>query len=154
MGEGVGGSGKERKMDQAMGEQGGGMDVTPNGVTITWKELDNDKVLSEVRYCGYREYAAAIDACDKKLPKALGKTEMKVLDVLKKHAHGKVTPLWSKTVIFGDTVKGLTKTEKAAVVCLVRRGLVKIWKIGVDGLNHDGKHEAGYRHLWECMSAQ
>lgn len=112
--------------------------------------LENEKVVHEVSYCGYGEYRAAIEACDKSLPKALGKLEKKVLERMRERFHGQMTKVWSKTLLFGDVAKGLTKTELAALVMLVRRGLVKVTMVPVCGTESSGLPAAGYRHLWEC----
>jgi hypothetical protein len=112
--------------------------------------LENEKVIHEVCFCGYGEYRAAIDACDKRLPKALGKTEVRVLQRMKERFHGQMTTVWSKTLLFGDVAKGLTKVELAALVMLVRRGLVKVSMVPVSGVEASGLPAGGYRHLWEC----
>lgn len=115
--------------------------------------VENEKLVHEVSFCGYGEYRAAIEACDKVLPKALSKTEMTVLDRVRGRFDGQLTKVWSKTLLFGDVAKGLKKTELAALVTLVRRGLIKVTMVPVCGTEESGIAAGGYRHLWECTPA-
>lgn len=115
--------------------------------------VENEKLVHEVSFCGYGEFGAAIQACDKKLPKALTKTERAVLDRVRDRFDGKLTKVWSKTLLFGDVAKGMKKLEIAALVSLVRRGRIKVTIVPVSGTEESGMPAAGYRHLWECGQA-
>lgn len=115
--------------------------------------VENEKLVHEVSFCGYREYSAAIQACDKPLTKALSKTELVVLDRVRGRFDGKLTKVWSKTLLYGDVAKGLKKIELAALVTLVRRGLIKVTMVPVSGTEESGLPAGGYRHLWECSQA-
>ena len=136
------------------------MDRDPMGVTMSGVMragdgvVENEKLVHEVSFCGYGEYSAAIGACDKALPKKLTKTETAVLASVRSRFDGKLTTVWSRTLLFGDVAKGLKKSELAALVTLVRRGLIKVTMVPVCGTEQSGLPAAGYRHLWECAEAQ
>lgn len=92
-------------------------------------ELINEELIREVRLSGYVLYEAAIKACNVDLPKTLGKTESSVLSKLKKqHDPKEMHPYIYRTLLFGPIAKSLSKTEMAALVKLVRRGLIRAYK--------------------------
>lgn len=97
-------------------------------------ELFNERLITEVRFCGYVQYDAAIKACDVKLSSRLGKIESEVLDKMKTW-DDRTMPDVSKALLFGSAFRRLSKSELAAVVKLVRRGLIKFYRSfgGSDG---------------------
>lgn len=97
-------------------------------------ELFNERLITEVRFCGYAQYEAAIKACDVKLSSRLGKIEADVLTKMKPW-HEQTMPDVSRALLFGSAFRGLSKSELAAVVKLARRGLIKFYRSfgGSDG---------------------
>lgn len=115
--------------------------------------VENEKLIHEVSFCGYGEYRAAIDACDKPLAKSMSKTEAAVLEKVRSRFHGQLTAVWHRTLLFGDVAKGMKKPELVALVTLVRRGLIKVTRVPVCGTEESGVAAGGWRHLWECAEA-
>jgi hypothetical protein len=90
-------------------------------------ELVNDRLVHEVRLCGYPQYDTAIKACDTRLPMQLGKAE---IEALKKLAawNGQTMPDVRRALLFAKAFDTMSRQHQAALVKLVRRGLVKIYR--------------------------
>lgn len=91
-------------------------------------DLINEDLIREVRFCGHPMYQEAITACDVTLSRNLGKVESSVLAKLSKHDPSELMPYVFRTLLFGPITKSLSKSELAALVKLVRRGLIKVYK--------------------------
>lgn len=94
---------------------------------LTAGECFNDRLVTEVRFCGYAQYDTAIRACDVKLSSRLGKSEIDVLAKVRK-LDGESIPDVARALLFGSAFKGMKKGELAALVKLVRRGVLKIYR--------------------------
>lgn len=90
-------------------------------------EFFNDRLVKEVRYCGYHQYEAAIKACDVKLTPRPGKVEIEVLMKMKTWDE-KMIPDVNRALLFGSAFRGMSKSELAALVKLVRRKLIKVYR--------------------------
>lgn len=115
------------------------------------KRDDRDKLVHEIAFCRYAEYATVVKAAEMPLPVKVSKTETALLERLSKSHQGALTAIWSKALLFGDVAKGLKMPEKAALVKLVRRGLVKVYVVQACGQNDQGQAVGGWRHLWEVL---
>jgi hypothetical protein len=110
---------------------------------FAWIEDESEKVVREVMFCGYAGYKSEIAACDAPLPRAVSKTETGVLEHIRNKFAGKVTPLVSRSLLFGDVVKGFTVGKRVALIKLVRRGMVKVAKVPGQG------DRQRFGHYWE-----
>lgn len=117
------------------------------------KQLENERQVREVAFCGYAQYAMAIKAAEAKLAKEVSTTERKVLEAIRSRAHAQEFPCVSKALLFGEPVRHFPKSDLAALVKLVRRGLINIYLVTATGHNAQGVPNGGLRHLWEVTEA-
>jgi len=91
------------------------------------EEACNEKLIEEVRFCGYPQFESAIKACDVKLKTFPSKTEVDVLAKMRAW-HGQMIPDASCALLFGSAFRRMRKNELAALIKLVRRGFVRVYR--------------------------
>jgi len=115
------------------------------------KELMNDTLIHEVSTSGvntsnFRCYESLIKACAIKLPKGLTATEQKVLERFATRHQGEMTGCTSNALLMADHVRHISVPERLALIKLVRRGLIKVFKVYA--------HQCGHRYLWEVVTQE
>ena len=115
------------------------------------REPEGDRALREVRWCGFKQYATVIKACDSELPLTPTATEQRLWSELAAAWDGKLTPAYHRTLLFGDLAKRLSNPERAALIKLVRRGLIRIWLMHTSDPNSPDAVSRP-QHLWEFVA--
>lgn len=91
------------------------------------EEACNEELIEEVRFCGSPQFESAIKACDVKLKTFPSKTEVDVLARMRTW-HDQVIPDVSRALLFGSAFSRMRKNELAALIKLVRRRFIRVYR--------------------------